>query len=228
MVLIGFSGSAVTPLVTFLAYAMYHGNHPLDAYSIETLLNETGVYMTLLIATPLYGVLAAWMFNREFVENTMRDLLIVPVRRNSLLVAKLLVLLLWILVLSVWTWFLAVFLGLMGSLPGYTAPLLASYFGRFVYEGLLLFLLTIPIIFATLVLRNYIPVIVITVCLTLVSIMVGNSDYQALYPWTAILTIASTIGSTVYPPWVPYVSIISVSLAGLIGSFVCLNKLDIS
>ena len=117
MALIGFAGSAVTPLVTFFAYLMYHGRHPLDAYSVETLLNETGVYMTLLIATPLYGVLAAWMFNREFAENTMRNLLIVPVRRSSLLAAKLLVLLLWILVLSVWTWLLAVCLGLAGMLP---------------------------------------------------------------------------------------------------------------
>ena len=45
MALIGFAGAAVTPLVTFFAYLMYHGRHPLDAYSIETLLSETGVYM---------------------------------------------------------------------------------------------------------------------------------------------------------------------------------------
>lgn len=228
MAFVGFAGAAVTPLVTFTGYMLYRNKHPGEIYSMETLLSETSLYMVILIGTPLFGVLATWVFNREFAENTLRNILAIPVSRSALVVSKMIALFVWIEVLSAWSWLVAVVLGFAGGMWDGSSGVLVRYLAQFLVEGCWLFLLMTPIVFATLVLRNYVPVIIITVAITLVSVVIGNSEYQAVFPWTAILTVVTKKFPAEYPRAVPYVSIIGTSIAGFVASLAYFRRMDVA
>jgi bacitracin transport system permease protein len=227
MFAVSFAGAAVTPFVTFTGYLLYGNRHPEEIVTVERLLSETSLYMAVLIGTPLFGVLAAWLFNREFEERTLRSVLSVPVSRAALFFAKLAVLVIWILVLSSWAWLLSLVLCLVGEFPGGSFEIVSRYFFQFVENGLLLFLLMGPIVFVTFLFRSYVPVIVFAVCLTLVSVVVGNSEYRSIYPWTAILPIISGKYPPEYPRFVPFLSISIATIGGYAASFLSFRRMDI-
>lgn len=227
MALVSLAGAAVTPLITFTSFVVYRERHGLGPLMMEKLLNDTSLYAVILIGTPLFGVLATWLFNREFVEDTLKSVLVIPVSRTSLVAAKFVTLFFWLVALSAWSWLVAVTLGFIGGFGGATAALLWRYFVTFVAEGCWLYLLTTPIVLATLVLRNYVPVIVLTVSITLVSIVIGNSEYRAVYPWTAIIPIMTGEFPVEYAKAVPYASIIATSLAGFVASIAWFRRMDI-
>jgi ABC-type transport system involved in multi-copper enzyme maturation permease subunit len=55
----------------------------------NNLVSDALAYSTYLIVPPLYALLGSFMISREYVENTMKSLLIVPVDPRKLLAAKL-------------------------------------------------------------------------------------------------------------------------------------------
>jgi bacitracin transport system permease protein len=228
MVRIGFAGVSVAPVATFAGYLLYRGSVPSEPCTMELFLSETGMYMVLLIGTPLFGVLATWLFNREFAENTLKSLLPIPVSRSAILASKTVVLFAWILLLSLWCWLLAVALGFVGGFSGGSAELFGRYLARYVAEGFCLSLLSGPFVLATLALRNYVPVIVLAVSVTLVGVMVGNSDYCDFYPWTAILSVVSGTPRSSGPFWVPCVSIAATSVAGYAGALLYFTRMDVT
>jgi bacitracin transport system permease protein len=228
MVRVAFAGVSVTPIITFLAYVLYRDDNLSLEYSFADLLSETSFYFVILIGTPLFGVLAAWLFNREFSENTLKDILAIPVSRSALIVSKLALFLFSILVLSLWSCLLGCILAFIGNLPGGSLSVIARYFAIFALDGWYLFLLSTPIVFATLLFRDYVPVIIFTVCITLVSVMVSNSEYQAFYPWTAILSVVMKESRPPCSAIIPYASIYGTSLVSFVASLIFFERMDIT
>jgi bacitracin transport system permease protein len=73
-----------------------------------------------------------------------------------------------------------------------------------------------------------VPVIVLTVAITLVSVVVGNSEYRAVFPWAAILPVLTGKYPAEFPTFAPIVSILTTSVIGTVGSFIALGRMDIS
>src|SRR5699024_11784507 len=80
--------------------------------------------------------------------------------------------------------------------------------------GLLLFILSTPIILVTLVMKNYVPTIIFTVVITLINVMGGSSEHRALFPWAAAGDIANHTLPSTYPPEYSYTAIIVTALTG--------------
>ncbi|WP_253296431.1 ABC transporter permease, partial [Vibrio cholerae] len=55
----------------------------------------------------------AYLFGREYIEDTLKNLLIIPISRESFLVSKIILLFLWIQTLSVIAWLLTLMLGML-------------------------------------------------------------------------------------------------------------------
>src|SRR5699024_12549348 len=66
---------------------------------------------------------------------------------------------------------------------GLDISLLVESFKEFSIGGVLLFILSTPIILVTLVMKNYVPTIIFTVVITLINVMGGSSEHRALFPW---------------------------------------------
>src|SRR5699024_11730065 len=80
--------------------------------------------------------------------------LTIPVSRVSFIMSKTLLLFMWIMMLTMIAWFLTLFLGLLTQFDGLDISLLVESFKEFSIGGVLLFILSTPIILVTLVMKN--------------------------------------------------------------------------
>ncbi|WP_077603562.1 ABC transporter permease [Oceanobacillus sojae] len=222
MFLISLLGSAVAPFVVVIATFIHEPATP-----FQDLFYNVNLYTVLIIGVPLYGVVTTYLFNREYTENTLKNLLTIPVSRVSFIISKTLLLFLWIMMLSIIAWGLTLFLGMLTQFDGLSSSLLLDSLKQFSTGGILLFVLSTPIILVTLVTKNYVPTIIFTVVITLINVMAGNSEHRGLFPWAAAGDISNQTLPPTYPVEYSYIIIATTALIGFISMFVYFKKTDI-
>lgn len=222
MFLISLLGSAVAPFVVVIATFIHEPATP-----FQDLFYNVNLYTVLIIGVPLYGVVTTYLFNREYTENTLKNLLTIPVSRVSFIISKTLLLFLWIMMLSIIAWGLTLFLGMLTQFDGLSSSLLLDSLKQFSTGGILLFILSTPIILVTLVTKNYVPTIIFTVVITLINVMAGNSEHRGLFPWAAAGDISNQTLPPAYPVEYSYIIIAATALIGFISMLVYFKKTDI-
>ncbi|KQO04504.1 ABC transporter permease [Paenibacillus sp. Leaf72] len=228
MFLLSMIGAAVAPfLVVVSTYIHIKTKDPTLFVPFEELFFDSNLYTVLLVGVPLYGVVTAYLFNREYAEDTLKNLLTIPVSRISLMLSKMLLLFLWIMLLTILAWGLTLLLGILGQFEGLSTLLLVESLQKFIIAGAFLFILSTPIILITIVLKNFVPTIVLTIVITLINVMSSNSEYKGLVPWTAAFDIANGTLLPVYPPEYSYIAIGATSIIGFIATLVYFRKADI-
>lgn len=121
MFLISIIGAGVAPfLVVVASYIHIKTKQPTPTIWFHQLFTEVNLYTTLVIGFPLYGVVVAYLFTREYAEDTLKNLLTIPVSRISFIISKFIILFLWIMMLTLVAWSLTLILGLLGNFPGLT------------------------------------------------------------------------------------------------------------
>src|SRR5699024_5596476 len=180
MFLLSIAGAAVAPLVVVVATYVNEPSTP-----FKELFYCVNLYTVLIIGAPLYGVVTTYLFSSEYVENTIRNMLSFLVSRISVMMTYTLRLRRRTIMSSMTAWFLTLFLGLLTQFDGLDISLLVQSFKEFSIGGVLLFILSTPIILVTLVMKNYVPTIIFTVVITLINVMGGSSEHRALFPWAA-------------------------------------------
>ena len=144
MFLISIIGAGVAPFLVIVAsYIHIKTKQPTPIILFHQLFTEVNLHTTLVIGFPLYGVVIAYLFTREYTEDTLKNLLTIPVSRISFIISKFILLFLWIMMLTL-------LLGLIGSFPGFSTALLLCSLVKFLICGGLLFLLSSPIVLLTL------------------------------------------------------------------------------
>ncbi|QKG85277.1 ABC transporter permease [Kroppenstedtia pulmonis] len=228
MFLISIFGAAVAPIMVVVAsYIHMKTKQPTLPILFDELFYNTSLYTVLAIGAPLYGVVTAYLFNREYVEDTLKNLLTIPVSRTAFIMSKLLLLFIWIMILTSVAWILTFILGLIGQFEGLNALLIATSFRQFCTGGALLFILSTPIVLITLVAKNYVPPIIFTIVITLINVMTANSEHRGLFPWGAAGDIANDTLLPTYPPEYSYISIAATSVIGFIATIIYFKKVDI-
>ncbi|MVO99060.1 ABC transporter permease [Paenibacillus lutrae] len=228
MFLISILGAAVAPFMVVVAtwvQLQTKANPPVVLF--EQLFYETNLYVVLVIGVPLYGVVTAYLFSREYQEDTLKNLLTIPVSRMSYLLSKLLMLLMWIIALTLVAWSLTLVLGLLTRFDGFSGALVLQSLQRFVTGGLLLFILSMPTVLITLVLKNYVPTIIFTIVITMINIMGANSEHRDLFPWAAVQDITNQSLLPTYPAFYTYALIAAASLGGLAAILIYFRRTDI-
>jgi bacitracin transport system permease protein len=219
-------GSMVAPFMCFIGYVMQKAKRPYISIEFNKVFPETNLYV-IFIGILLYGLITAYLFNREYVENTLKNLLTIPVSRINLIVSKLVLLLIWIMVLTIISWVMTLIFGLIGQFKDLNATILITSFKEYIIGGSILFLLSTPIIFVTLLFKDYVPTIAFTIAITMVNVLISNSEYGVLYPWSATIAIATNVFRPEYPPIYSYISIFTTSIVGFIAMVIYFRRVDI-
>src|SRR5690625_672176 len=222
MFLISILGAIVAPFVVVVATYV---NEPTTPFKQP--FYNVNLYTVLIIGVPLYGVVTTYLFTREYTENTLKNILTIPVSRMSFIMSKTLLLFMWIMMLTVIAWGITLVLGLLMQFNGLSSSMLTESIKQFSIGGILLFILSSPIILVTLVMKNYVPTIIFTVVITLINVMGGNSEHRALFPWAAAGDIANHTLPSTYPPEYSYITITATALTGFIAMIVYFKKVDI-
>ncbi|MDK8182844.1 ABC transporter permease [Paenibacillus sp. UMB4589-SE434] len=227
MFLVSVIGASAAPIMMYLAYLNMKSKTPDEPISFELSFYNTNLNVLLLIGPLLYGVITAYLFNREYAEDTLKNLLTIPVSRTNLIISKLILLLGWILVLTLEAWGLTLLLGIIGGFEGLSAAILIQSLKEYLIGAVLLFLLSTPTMLTTFLYKNYVPTIIFTAVITLGNVSVINSDFKPLYPWSAVHVITINGYLPQYPPLYSFLAIGITSIVGLIATIVYFKKVDI-
>jgi bacitracin transport system permease protein len=225
--LLSIIGMASAPFLCFMASLTKKAKRPDIPLPFKEFVSESHLYIFMLIAVFLFGIITAYLFNREYVEGALKNLLTIPISRISLIVSKWVLLFFWIMTLTVVAWVLTMIFGIVGPFEGLSNSEVMKALKEYMIGGILLFLLTTPIILITLIFNNYVTIIVFTIVITMLNLLSYGSEYSALFPWSAVRVIAAHSYFPEFPPVYSYISIFLTSMLGLVATLVYFKKVDI-
>lgn len=228
MFLLSLLGGLVSPLLTFFMLLGYHQQRPDEPLTFESFFNQTHLFISFLVGTMLFALITTYLINREYEEDTLKNLLTIPVGRSQLILSKLSILLVWIEVIMIFSYLTVVFLGLLGGFEGLKFDLVFSYFKKYMFTGFLLYLLTPVISLITTVFRSYIPSIAFSIFVTLGTLIIMQSKYLALYPWGIPVLMTVRGQQSEYPILISWAIIIGVFLISLVANLIYFSKTDIN
>ena len=227
MFLLSLLGGIVSPLLTFFMILARQQRNPAETLTIESFLSQTHLFIAFLVGTMLFALITTYLFNREFEEDTLKNLLTIPVGRTQLVLSKLLILIVWIEIIMVYSFFMVILLGFIGGFEGFQTNLLLFFFKKYIFTGFLLYLLTPVITLITILFRTYIPSIAFSIFATLATLVIMNSKYIALYPWSIPVSMTMNNQQLEYPILISWLIIIGVFIISLAITLIYFNKIDI-
>ncbi|GIP22071.1 ABC transporter permease [Paenibacillus sp. J22TS3] len=223
MFLVSLVGASAAPIMMFIGFRGVLN----ERVTFEVSFYNTNLYVIVLIGVLLYGIITSFLFHREYTEDTLKSLLTIPVSRVSLILSKMVMLFIWILVLTLTAWGLTLILGLIGGFEDLSAELLLRTLIQYIVGGTLLFLLSTPTIFITLIYKNYMPTMIFSAIITMGNVALANSKHRVLFPWSAAHSIANQEFVPDYPPLYSYVSVLATAVLGLAAVLIYFKRTDI-
>ncbi len=130
-----------------------------------------------------FGFVTSWVFGREYIEHTITDLLALPVRRSSIVVAKFIVVVLWCSVLILVLFLSGVCMGLAVGVPGWTKEVFYHSMHIFLITSYLTILLSTPVAFLASVSRGIIAPIGFVILMLIIAQFTGVVGWGPYFPW---------------------------------------------
>jgi len=166
-----------------------------------------------------FGFVASWVFGREYIDRTAKDLLSLPVPRSSIVFSKFLVVIIWSVLLMLVMFAVGILTGQLVGIPGWSGELFTGFAGKFLITFLLTLLLVPPVAFLASYGRGIIaPIgfVILSLILAQFAGLVGMGPY---FPWAipGVNTAPSgTDGMTLVAA--SYIILGFTGLAGLAGT----------
>lgn len=136
------------------------------------------------------AIVNAYLFGREYVEGTAKILLTLPIRREEIVLAKLVVSALWYLSTAILVYAEALLVGTAIGLPGFSRDLLLSNVAVVAQTALMVFLASSVNAWITVATRGYLAPVGIAVLLLLIGDLFAHTGWAPWVPWSIILLSA--------------------------------------
>jgi ABC-2 type transport system permease protein len=145
----------------------------------------------------LLSIVAAYVFGREFADNTAKNMLTQPVGRHWFGVAKLIVVFVWFGALTVSLISEGLLVGTLLGLPGFSTSLAVSSIGDVLLSGLVGFLLVPVVAWIATLGKGYLPPIGFTIFMLLLGNVFGATGWGKWFPWSIVPMLAGMAGPRV-------------------------------
>ena len=164
----------------------------------------------------LFGLIASWVFGREYSDRTVKDLLALPTSRSAIVLAKFVVVAAWSAALTVMIWLVGLGVGAAVGLP--PAPVETFWQGAItmaVTAGLTIAIVT-PIAFFASAGHGYLAGIGAAFLAMLLAQFIAAAGWGEYFPWSipASYVQGEHLGA------VSYAIVILTSVAGLAGTLI--------
>ena len=159
----------------------------------------------------LFTFAISWVFGREFVDGTLKDMLAVPVSRLTILLAKFIVVILWSIVLALIMLVFSLVMGAIINLPQFSLSIIGTGILMMVAAACLAILTVLPFALFASIGRGYLLPIGIAVLALILANLVMVLGLGSYFPWAIPLLYSQ--GKTAMAP----VSFVIVALTGLAG-----------
>ena len=222
--LLSLMGAILPPFLMFIAVYAFD-----EANTFDTLFTNVNMYMSALFAVLLFAIIISYLFGREYNEHTLKTMLTIPISRGKFLLAKYLMFLVWIIILTVATTLSTMIFGFIAGLEGFTLKMLAESFAQLLFSNLLLFLTFSPFVFISLFITNMVPAMVGGAALTLVNLMIYGQTWAPYVPWVCPYLISSgEIAQYSAGVGVSYCVILATFVIGVAISYIYFTRKDVS
>lgn len=178
----------------------------------------------------IFGLATSYLFGREYLDGTAKNMLTLPIRRETFIVAKL-------VVLAFWTGGLALLA--VGLQAGFAALLGVSGFAwSYIWaaaadclEIAALIYVTLPAVAALAMLeKGYLPPMMFSAFMATAAFMVGAVGWGRWFPWSMPLAVAgSAFGPLIDPPTLTSGSAVvdaAIFAVGLAALFAYVDRAD--
>ena len=217
-------GAILPPFLMFVAVFAFDEGH-----TFELLFSNVNMYMSALFAVLLFAIMISYLFGREYNEHTLKAMLCLPISRGKFIIAKYVMFLVWIVMLTVVTSVSTLIFGFAAGLEGFSVNLFIDSFAQLLYANVLLFLTFSPFVFLSLFITNMVPAMVGGAALSLVNLMVYGQNWAPFVPWVCPYLIASgEIAQYATSISVSYGVILATFVIGLAVSYIYFTKKDVA
>lgn len=166
-----------------------------------------------------FGFVTSWMFGCEYSENTLKDILALPVPRSSVVISKLLVVVIWSLLLVFIFVAFSILFGYVSGIPGWSANIISQFLYKCTIVSLLTILLcTTTSFFASMSGGFLLPlgIVVLTMIMANFTGLLGIGPY---FPWAIPGLLCTPSGSEdIHIGIASYIILSSTSILGLSGT----------
>ncbi|HBL35583.1 MAG TPA: bacitracin ABC transporter permease [Firmicutes bacterium] len=232
MVLLSVLGVLATPCMMLAGALQMHFEYPDKIFTLADIYDNSLVYAMLLINFIVYVTITAYLFSREYTENTLKTLLPILVSRTTFIAGKFLVLFLWIMLLTIVTWagILALFsvYYLIFGMHSFSLDVAGLWFLKFLLGNILMFFTLSPFAFIAQKTKGLMVPMIASAVVVMSGAALSNQDMGALFPWTATYFLMDgRLKSTGYPISLSIAIILAVTVVGLLATFGYFKKEDI-
>ncbi len=163
----------------------------------------------------LFGLIATWVFGREYSDRTVKDLLALPTSRSAIVLGKLVVIALWSAMLVVLLCAAGLAVGVAIGLPPASRQFFLESGVKLAIAAGLTILLAPPIAFFAGAGHGYLPpigILILAMALAQIMTVIGYGEY---FPWAipGLYAQGTEVGVA------SYVIVILTSIAGMAGTF---------
>lgn len=166
-----------------------------------------------------FGFVTSWIFGREFSDRTIKDILALPVSRNSVVISKFIIGIIWCFILTLVLIISGTLIGHVVNLSGWSSTVFISFIKTIIYVSLLTMTLNTPVAFLASYSRGYLlPMgfVILTMILANFTGLVGLGPY---FPWAipGLLSVPEN-NEGMQLLVASYIILLFVSIAGLVAT----------
>ena len=166
----------------------------------------------------VFSLVESWVFGREFVDGTLKDLLAVPVARATILLAKFLVVALWSLLLTVMLFLVSLLFGAVIGLSQGTAEVFWQGTATLAVVACLTIVNVFPFAFFASLGRGYLLPMGVTLLVIVIANFIVVAGWGNYFPWAVPALYAELAGRGNLEP-VSYLLVLLTGLAGMAGTY---------
>jgi ABC-2 type transport system permease protein len=164
----------------------------------------------------LFVLVISWVFGREFVDGTLKDMLAVPVQRSSILLAKFIIVAIWSAMLTMVILIGGLVMGAIINLPGGSLGVIFQGITLVGWTACMAVAIVLPFAFFASVGRGYLLPVGVAILALMMANVVGLAGWGEFFPW-AVPGLYAQAKGTLAPIsfWIVFLT----GLAGMIGTY---------
>lgn len=130
-----------------------------------------------------FGFITSWLFGREYVDRTLKDIIALPVSRSSIVVSKFILIVLWSILLIIIFWLSGLVFGNLINISGWNEINIVQYTDIYLITSFLTLLLCTPVAFFACSSRGYLLPMGFVILTLLMANFTGLIGLGPYFPW---------------------------------------------
>jgi ABC-2 type transport system permease protein len=177
------------------------------------------IQMVLTVGYMGFGIAVSWLFGREYVDKTIKDIISLPVSSTTIVLSKFLLFFLWSNLLSLILFIAALLTGMLTNMPGWDFNDFIEGFSMYMQSAFFNILLCTPVAFIASLGRGYLlPIAYIILSLIITQLLfVGMPSVTLYIPWALPALHSGIAGEAA--PYVVFASYVIFAIFVLLGLY---------